>query len=72
MSLNAYLNKKLCRVSNLFEHVPRNMFDHFDEYYDYYVLGKGTEPTYDSYTDYCQYLNNVLHSDNTTTIGCFR
>lgn len=59
----------------LFEnkHVPKQMFNHFDEYYDYFVLGKGDEPLYDTSTDYDFYFGTVVNRDrNDGLLGCFR
>jgi hypothetical protein len=63
------------------EHIPRLMFEHFDEYYDYYVLGRGIEPQYDTYTDYHEYFRMIVTGDcydnnrdngYITGLSCFR
>src|SRR4051812_26545243 len=58
-------------ISN--DRIPQLMFDHFNEYYDHFVLGKGDEPVYDTFTDYYHYFYMVInHDTNDGQLGCFR
>lgn len=57
--------------------VPRDIFNNFDIYYDFYVLGKGTEPdTTDGYYDLYPYFQDAVIGsclrNGDTTIRCFR
>lgn len=57
------------------EHVPRDIFNNFNVYYDYYVMGQGTDPeTPDGHYDLYSYFQDAITGaySRTTTIKCFR
>lgn len=68
-SLSDFIMAKL--LSN--NHVPRQMFQHFNEYFDHFILGNGDEPLYDRFTDYHHYFQTVINQDSPDRLlGCFR
>jgi hypothetical protein len=55
------------------DNVPKYMFNHFNEYFDHFVLHKGDEPLYDdSLTDYDEYFKQVFNEESTGTLASFR